>query len=340
MLRALLTVVAGLPAIASSAPSPIAPEADAYLMQAIGILRHRHIDSAGADWGSIVAQARADAAGAQHPAETYGAIRGVLTRLGERHSFLVPAPATTGSRIGGLSAPGRAYQQVPTSRLIGGRIGEVALPGLNTIRPNGAAAGNAYRAALRAALERLDGGALCGWVIDLRNNDGGNMWPMLQGLDPLLGPAPFGFFVAPSGQLALWQRESGSIRTSFKAAAPEEAAFALKGGAAPVAVLIGPRTASSGEMTAIALIGRADVRTFGAPTAGLTTANVPIRMSDGAYLVVTETFVRDRTGRDYRGAILPDEPTKESDAQKAAVRWIDGQCARSDRAMQSQLPRR
>ena len=338
LLHALLAVVAIVPAVASSAPAPIAPEAEAYLMQAIGILRQRHIGSAGADWVTIEAQARMDAAGAQHPAETYSAIRGVLATLGERHSFLVPPPSTGAGRISRTSVPRWMSDRLPTSRLIRGQIGEVALPELNTIRPNGEAAGNAYRAALRAALQRLDAAPLCGWVIDLRNNGGGNMWPMLQGLDPLLGQAPFGFFVAPKGQLALWQRQGGLIRTSFKPAAPEEPAFALKAGAAPIAILLGPRTASSGEMTAIALVGRADVRTFGAPTAGFTTANAPIRMPDGAYLVVTETFVRDRTGRDYRGAIIPDEPTRDSDAEPAGVRWIEGQCGKRDHSMR--LPRR
>lgn len=340
VLHALLTAVAIVPAVASSAPAPIAPEAEAYLMQAIAILRQRHIGSAGADWRTIEAQARIDAAGARHPAETYPAIRGVLATLGERHSFLVPPPSTGAGTMGRSSVPRWVSDRLPTSRLIEGRIGKVALPDLNTIRPDGEAAGNAYRAALRTALQRLDAAPLCGWVIDLRNNGGGNMWPMLQGLDPLLGPAPFGFFVAPNGPLALWQREGGLIRTSFKAAAPEEPAFLLKRSAAPIAILLGPRTASSGEMTAIALVGRADVRTFGAPTAGFTTANAPIRMSDGAYLVVTETFVRDRTGRDYRGAIIPDEPTRDSDAEQTAVRWIDGQCGRRDHGMPLRLPRR
>jgi hypothetical protein len=339
LLRALLTAVAIAPAMASSAPAPIAPAAEAYLMQAIGILRQRHIGSAGADWDTIVARARVEAAGAQHPAETYRAIRGVLATLGERHSFLVPPPSTGAGTIARTSAPRWVSGRLPTSRLIHGRIGEVALPELDTIRPNGEAAGNAYRAALRAALQRLDKASLCGWVIDLRNNGGGNMWPMLQGLDPLLGPAPFGFFVAPNGQSALWQREGGSIRTSLKAVAPEEPAFALQRSAAPIAILLGPRTMSSGEMTAIALLGRADVRTFGARTAGFTTANAPIRMPDGAYLVVTETFVRDRTGRDYRGAIIPDEPTKDSDVEQAAIRWIEGQCGKRDDGMPSRLAR-
>ena len=51
--------------------------------------------------------------------------------------------------------------------------------------------------------------------------------------------------------------------------------------------MIGPRTSSSGEMTALALVGRSKVRTFGAPSAGFTTTNVPYPLSDGAFLVIT-----------------------------------------------------
>lgn len=79
-------------------------------------------------------------------------------------------------------------------------------------------------------------------------------------------------------------------------------------------------------MTALALIGRSGVRTFGMPTAGLTTANSPHRLSDGAFLVITEATVRDRRGRDYSGAIVPDEQVPLEEAEAAAMRWLADRC--------------
>ena len=34
------------------------------------------------------------------------------------------------------------------------------------------------------------GAAACGWIVDLRSNGGGNLYPMLAALAPLLGPGP------------------------------------------------------------------------------------------------------------------------------------------------------
>ncbi len=103
-------------------------------------------------------------------------------------------------------------------------------------------------------------------------------------------------------------------------------AFGLRHEGAPVAVLLGPKTASSGEMTALALIGRPGVRTFGSPTAGYTSANKPYPLSDGATLVVTETGVADRTGRDYTGPMVPDETVAEEATEGRAVAWLTSQC--------------
>jgi C-terminal processing protease CtpA/Prc len=79
-------------------------------------------------------------------------------------------------------------------------------------------------------------------------------------------------------------------------------------------------------MTALALIGRSGVRTFGAPSAGFTTANVPYPLTDGAFLVITETTVRDRSGKDYKGPIIPDEQVAILDAERAASEWLSRSC--------------
>src|SRR5215472_4943040 len=38
-----------------------------------------------------------------------------------------------------------------------------------------------------------------GWLVDLRGNDGGNMWPMLAGIGPVLGEGDLRSFQAPGG---------------------------------------------------------------------------------------------------------------------------------------------
>jgi len=326
----LLALSAGA-ALSMPAPHPAAgppsAAAQAYLDNAIAILRQNHINSDKADWAQLIAQAHAEIAGAQKPDDTYPAIRHLVAELGEKHSFFKPPPTQAEVDAAKKAGPTGVTPgtEMPIGTLLDGRVGVVRLPGLDTIGPGGPARGQAYSAALRTALQTFDKAALCGWIVDLRDDTGGNMWPMLAGLDPLLGPAPFGFFVAKGDVRVPWTRTLGGIVPSpMQVAAPP--AFALNQAAAPVAILIGPKTASSGEMTALALIGRPKTRTFGSDSGGFLSANVPIPLSDGAHLVVTESLVADRMGKVYSGTIQPDTAAGAEGAEEAAKGWIEGQC--------------
>lgn len=136
------------------------------------------------------------------------------------------------------------------------------------------------------------------------------MWPMLAGLAPLLGEEVPGFFQTRSGERSAWQ-----VTPSAKCAAKP---FADR-----VAVLIGPRTASSGEAVAVAFRGRAATRFFGQPTAGLSTGNQDIALPDGAKLMLTTSVYVDRHGQTYPDGIAPDSLHESDEATLAAARtWL------------------
>lgn len=81
-------------------------------------------------------------------------------------------------------------------------------------------------------------------------------------------------------------------------------------------------------MTAIAFFGRADLRSFGDSTGGYASANATVALRDGAQLLVTSSYPRDRLGRSYTLTLAPDEliaPSKpgEDDATvRAASTWL------------------
>ena len=151
---------------------------------------------------------------------------------------------------------------------------------------------------------------------------------MLAGLDPLLGASPFGCFVNSRGIKQAWERTSGGIFPMLAQPATASAgpAFALTHAGDPLAVLIGPRTGSSGEMTALAFIGRPGVRTFGGKSAGFLSGNAVYPLPDGAQLAVTEVLVQDRTGNTYGNVIDPNVITDPDAAENAAKVWIEQQC--------------
>lgn len=311
-------------------PAPPSAEAAAYLGHAIDLARSNHIDGRKIDWASVTTNAQAEIGGARTPGDTYNAIRGVIGAIGNKHTMFLPpalvSPPTPTAAQAGKVAAAPPPPEMPTWRLVDGRFGLVHLPMLGTFGPAGEALGRSYSQLVQGGLQEMDKAPICGWIVDLRGNTGGNMWPMLQGIDPLLGDGPFGAFVDPAGNVTRWQRFNHRVTAGPMQASGEAPSFGLAHASAPLAVLIDGRTWSSGEMTAIALIGRRGVRVFGDPSGAYSTANGTFKLSDGALLILTTAFVADRTGKDYRGAIMPDVQTGSAGAEAAATAWLAGQC--------------
>ncbi len=153
------------------------------------------------------------------------------------------------------------------------------------------------------------------------------MFPMLAGIGPVLGEGDAGGGRAVDGTTVMRSYAAGR---SGKAAISGDA-YELLSPSPPVAVLLGPNTASSGEAVALAFIGRPNTRTFGAPTAGYTTGNVPILLGDGAVLNLAVTTMMDRNGNAYDGPITPDvsvavgaSANSETDTPvQRAIAWLE-----------------
>jgi C-terminal processing protease CtpA/Prc len=163
--------------------------------------------------------------------------------------------------------------------------------------------------------------ALTGWIVDLRHNTGGNAYPMLAGLQALLGDETCGYLVYPRRQAenAVHSQPIKKQRPQLPAAAPTP----LR-----VAVLLDSLTGSSGELVAIAFKGLPNTRFFGQPSAGYTTATQHFKLSDGTYLVLTTGYMTDRHHVAYLTGIVPDvvvhtTPAHTPDSTlEAAKRWL------------------
>jgi C-terminal processing protease CtpA/Prc len=98
-------------------------------------------------------------------------------------------------------------------------------------------------------------------------------------------------------------------------------------------LLVGRETASSGEMTLVAFLGRPNVRTFGDSTAGYTSSNTVVPLRDGATMIITSGYPRDRLGRRYPLRVGPDELVLAGDSAngdaplRRAAAWVSGQPA-------------
>jgi hypothetical protein len=279
----------------------MAAEAKFYLDQAISLFRKSHINSAKVDWPAVTAKAYATAAGAKTKADTYPAIELIIRELGEKHTvFWDPDTATanaTGVAAGSAAAPILALAEV-----------DKLANGMGLIRLYGFAGsddlGRRYVDYGRSRIARLRAEGVCRFILDLRNHTGGNMYPMLSALSLLLDDGVLGIFDYADGRRTYWGLRDGQGIETAEVILPSAT---RKAETFPVAVLIGPRTASSGEFTAMSFKGRANTRFFGMASAGYVTSNDPFKLSDGATIIMTDSWGSDRTGKRYTDAIVPDE---------------------------------
>jgi hypothetical protein len=290
-------------------PPSVSPET--VLDAALGIVRWNALRRDAVDWPRAEPEICAIAQGAEEPADVYPAIRLLLSKLGDRHSRLLTPPDYSGFTTGGAGNPQVEVRALP------GNVGFVRVPGYWGSEPTAA---EEFATKAHDAIAAVRKEARCGWVVDLRGNTGGNMWPMVAALEPFLGEETLGCFEGGAGPATAWSARMASETP------PPVSLDALR--SARVAVLTGPLTMSSGEAVTIAFRGRPRTRSFGEPTAGLSTSNSPFPLPDGGAILLTVSVMADRTGLRYGGKVEPDvridaaPGAKEDSALASAVSWL------------------
>jgi len=299
----------------------------AYLEKAIELARTRSLVRDSIDWPTAQRDMLAMAHGMQTPAETYPIFTYLISLLrqhGDKHSeFRTPARVSAGQVS--ATATNAVATAEPSARYLGEGLAYVAVPEFGSVN---AARQQAFANQLQALIAKLDTEqSVTGWVVDLRENGGGNMHPMLTGLGPLTGTGPLVYFVAGRYQVPVAYRKGEAYTSKPGNGVRVPTPYQLRRPASPVAVLIGPRTASSGEITAMAFIGRPATRLFGQPSGGFTTGNELMPLSDGAELNLAVYAEADRTRRRHTGPLVPDEivpatPASPDATLRAASAWL------------------
>ena len=288
----------------------------AYATRAVQLIEEHALARHRVDWAQVRMVVERDCADVSTLSETYATIEWVLGQLGDGHSFFSPPDRGTAAIASGTYSDEVAF---PTGRMTADGIATLIVPGFRgTARQV-----DEYSDQLRELI--LSASDARGWVVDLTGNWGGNMFPMLTGLAPLLGEGCIGGFEFVGGAREDWRLDpTGSLWVgewlALGSATQMNAALARS----PVALLIGPQTASSGEAVAVAFSGRPMSRTFGLQTKGISTANETFDLSDGASLAVTVARFVDRNGVVFGGSVEPDEAIDDlgDSAVEAATSWI------------------
>lgn len=181
----------------------------------------------------------------------------------------------------------------------------------------------AFAARILDLIKDLDKHMISGWIIDLRDNTGGNMYPMLLGIGPILGEGIVGYFVNDKKEFTPWGYTEGKTFFGGSFISQIDSAYHLKNVNKKIAILINNNTASSGEAIAVAFKGLPKTRFFGDRTRGQTTGNIFLILSDSSRIALMTTVFADRDKVVYGKPIIPDEIAKDVDAKELAIRWIN-----------------
>jgi carboxyl-terminal processing protease len=282
-----------------------------YLNTALDVMQQNSLCALNIpDWDAFRYQMMAKAQQAQTPADTYPLIRQALCALQDGHSFFLPPESFT--RTG--DAQKILHSTAPCPLPDGQVMDNVAYLKVPAFVPTADLGYTQLADHTQKLIATLDQTASKGWIIDLRGNGGGDMWPMLAGLAPLLDDGILGHFIyekGPHAGITPWSCRNGvSMWNDAFPCATASTPYKLKTDHPPTALLVDGRTASSAEAVFISFIGMPNMCSFGQPTAGLSTGNSNFDLADGAKLFVTTGVFADRTLQRYGQPIGPDQPVQ------------------------------
>lgn len=315
--------------IAADLPPPSA-QTRRYVDNALAILEANSLRREHVDWVVLRRETLAQARGDDSIRVAHLAVRYALSLLGDAHSYFMTPGQMRDLRLApvGNARTGRAAEAANVLRL-GPTVGYVELPGFAGGTQHDQAA---FAEGIQASLAALGASGVCRWIVDLRGNQGGNLWPMLAGIGPLLGDGNVAAARYPDGRrVPVWYREGKVGFGDYVRLRVRAAPYRPPRPARPVAILIGPETASAAEIVALAFRGRDATRSFGGPTAGASSGTRVYPLEDDAAIVLAVSSTLDRHGTAQAGPIEPDlsvdpvaaaHPVAAQPAVRAALAWL------------------
>lgn len=315
---------------------PVAPDVVYDFIKSNSIHRNK------VDWGEVDNQFYRSVSAARSLRDTMNAFIGVLQSMDDVHSQLYLDNQYYGywhanegpdaARLTGLIQMAGATSGSIHSAVLENQYAYVRVPAMNAYGPD---AIKQYAKMLRDSIDQLALRRVKGFIIDLRLNTGGNMYPMLSGLGNLIGDGDIAYEVEIDYNIArTWKIENGNfVINDFPVTNLDSTP--VKGlDEIPVAILIGPVTASSGSNVAIAFKGRPHTLFIGEATAeGYTTSNGYFQFAPNLFMNFAVAYVADRNLNLYPSLVTPDIVVKEGDdfeklsedlKIKRALLWLKG----------------
>ena len=333
LLFALVSAFGQSPSIRDSSDMPCRQKAGRLLDETLGFMEKNYDRRSDVSWPVLAAEAKARLREAASCEDAYATISWCFHQLNEPHSFIMP-PDKASRYTGQADGPDMPLPDL--SLLVGEIRGEwlqdsIAYLTIPWVSSTDSLVCLRIADSLQTLIARLDSRNITRWIIDLRKNSGGNCWPMLAGIGPLLGDGVYGYFVSGDQRIPISYRDGSAFQGRHVLCRVSNRGYRTRSDRKSIVVLTSRGTVSAGEIVALAFKGRAQTCLIGEPTAGLTTANATYELSDKSLLVLTICQEADHKGNICMGSIQPDRLVAtspegaEDPVRNAALAWLQGQ---------------
>jgi hypothetical protein len=289
----------------------ISPEAEKYLKEVLALLQKESVNRNKINCDNFGAEVFRVAQNSQTIKDTYPAVSYAIAQLKDNHSYFARAIEEEGNTEE-KPLPTLEDEKTPAS------IGYIRIPFcMGDERQT-----EQYIKLIADKIYQQNTPQIKGWIIDLRDNFGGNMWPMMASIGSFLDTGTQGYFLNADNIAVEWRYASGKAFFDTVMLAENKHSISLFG-KNRIAVLINNKTASSGEAMAVLFKGYSHAKFFGIPTFGVSTGCKSFSLSDGSRINLATSVFADRNKIKYGSSIVPDFPCSEKETFVAAIKWLE-----------------
>ena len=294
----------------------ISPIAEAYLNEVVDVMEANSVNKNSINWSDFRKEVFDNAGVPQNIEQTYQGIRWGLVMLGDHHSFFIKPDGSVF-----FGDPLECTASTFSAPVVPSTIGYIRINWFSGT--NGSDEALAYVQGITDQISTSDQADLLGWIVDLRGNIGGNLWPMMAAIGPILGEGVAGYYIYPDNSQVNWGFSDGSPFLNGNPINQLVNNYQLLTPNPKVAVLLDEEVSKSGEALAISFIGRENTQSFGSSSCGVSNANVGFVLSDNATLVLTVSNMADRNMNTFGGVVDPDVVVDTENIIQSAIDWIE-----------------
>ena len=266
-----------------------------YLISALDIMKNKSVNKSVVNWDSLYAVSLKSASKAKTLSDTYPIINAALSELKDSHSKFYP-PKLVKAYTLGYKATGQTFPIIK-AEMKEGKYAYISLPDIGSFNNDD---WNQYINDFYQKVNLLQKQDPKGWILDLRDNFGGMLYPMYAAVAAFINQKNAVGTKDSKGKIEYLNYRPGKFYEGQKATQffhiKEKTPKRIK---TPIAILISKKTGSSGEFITAAFVGQYNVSLIGENTQGLTSANQEYQLSDGAFIALTIGNIVDRNGKEY-----------------------------------------